>query len=384
MVNFMSPFRESKAKKELKDDAQVTVNEAKTVDGACYLELKVLSRSRRDGCWDFLGRYGYHYGDDVSRPLLPSELSENMRLHVGCNPGDADSIKEFAESILSIGDGKIGGKNDGHAEVEFPEDMLIPDSDDHVETIIKETYENWQQQLWDPTYFQDRAILAPTHKEVDKVNARIIQIAWMGINNIEAKIISGGKVGDVCFIPRMNISPSDKKMPFQLNRRQFPVSVCFAMTINKSQGQPLSKDDAQVTVNEAKTADGACYLELKAPSRSRRDDCWDFLDIYGYHYCDGISRPLLPSEISDLHEGNSQEFKVWKPNFESQEVEVHNLQAVVAHYLQSNGQHGGKKTIQLGVSRAGLGWLLATPNPRNFGAVIEILGAEVEDFIGHT
>ncbi|GJT27722.1 ATP-dependent DNA helicase PIF1-like protein [Tanacetum coccineum] len=81
------------------------------------------------------------------------KLLENMRLRVGCNPGDADSIKEFDESILSIGDGKIGGKNDGHTEVEFPEDMLIPDCDDHVETIIKETYENWQQQLWDPTYF---------------------------------------------------------------------------------------------------------------------------------------------------------------------------------------------------------------------------------------
>lgn len=39
----------------------------------------------------------------------------------------------------------------------------------------------------------------------------------------------------------MVISPSDKKMPFQLNRRQFPISVCFAMTINKSQGQTLSK-----------------------------------------------------------------------------------------------------------------------------------------------
>nr|GEV28290.1 DNA-directed RNA polymerase V subunit 1 [Tanacetum cinerariifolium] len=57
------------------------------------------------------------------------------------------------------------------------------------------------------------------------------------------------------------------------------------------------EDAAQVTVNEAKTADGACYLELKVPSRSRRDGCWDFLDRYGYHYGDGIARPLLPSEV---------------------------------------------------------------------------------------
>ena len=238
-----------------------------------------------------------------------------MRLRVGCNPHDAEEINEFAEWILNIGDGKIGGKNDGHAEVEFPEDMLIPNSDDHIDAIIKETYGNWEDNLWDPTYFQDRAILAPTHDMVDKVNERMmsklsgrekvcyssdsvsdidvdfnydesmytteflntirmsgiphhklvlkvgapimcirnidqrgglcngtrLQIVRMGINNIEAKIIAGGQLGTVVAIPRMNISPSDKKMPFQLNRRQFPISICFAMTINKSQGQTLSK-----------------------------------------------------------------------------------------------------------------------------------------------
>ena len=31
-------------------------------------------------------------------------------------------------------------KNDGEAIVEFPDDMLIPDSDDHVGSIIQETY----------------------------------------------------------------------------------------------------------------------------------------------------------------------------------------------------------------------------------------------------
>ncbi|GKA22501.1 nodal modulator 1 [Tanacetum coccineum] len=52
---------------------------------ACYLELKVLSRSRRDGSCDFLDHYGYHYGDAIARPLLPSEdmrvdLDNNERL----------------------------------------------------------------------------------------------------------------------------------------------------------------------------------------------------------------------------------------------------------------------------------------------------------------
>ncbi|GKD97641.1 ATP-dependent DNA helicase PIF1-like protein, partial [Tanacetum coccineum] len=45
-------------------------------------------------------------------------------------------------------------------------------------------------------------------------NGTRLQVLRMSINNIEAKIISGGKVGTVVAIPLMNNSPSDKKMHF--------------------------------------------------------------------------------------------------------------------------------------------------------------------------
>nr|GFB24570.1 ATP-dependent DNA helicase PIF1-like [Tanacetum cinerariifolium] len=45
------------------------------------------------------------------------------------------------------------------------------------------------------------------------------QVLRLGINIIEAQIISGGSVGTICAIPRMVISPTDTKMPFKLNRR---------------------------------------------------------------------------------------------------------------------------------------------------------------------
>lgn len=33
--------------------------------------------------------------------------------------------------------------------------------------------------------------------------------------------------------------PTDRKWPFEFKRTQFPLQLCFAMTINKSQGQSL-------------------------------------------------------------------------------------------------------------------------------------------------
>ena len=39
----------------------------------------------------------------------------------------------------------------------------------------------------------------------------------------------------------MVLTPSNlTKFPIRFQRRQFPISVCYAMTINKSQGQSLS------------------------------------------------------------------------------------------------------------------------------------------------
>jgi len=61
----------------------------------------------------------------------------------------------------------------------------------------------------------------------------------MGKFVLEGKVISGSNIGEKVFIPRLSLSPSDVKIPFKFQRRQFPISVSFAMTINKSQGQSL-------------------------------------------------------------------------------------------------------------------------------------------------
>jgi ATP-dependent DNA helicase PIF1 len=56
---------------------------------------------------------------------------------------------------------------------------------------------------------------------------------------LEARVIAGKNQGQIMLIPRMEMTPSQSPWPFKLKRRQFPVVVSYAMTINKSQGQSL-------------------------------------------------------------------------------------------------------------------------------------------------
>ena len=58
---------------------------------------------------------------------------------------------------------------------------------------------------------------------------------------IEAEIITGTRVGEKVYIPRIPLTHKDPNYPFIFKRKQFPIKVCYAMTINKSQGQSLNK-----------------------------------------------------------------------------------------------------------------------------------------------
>ncbi|XP_012837300.1 PREDICTED: uncharacterized protein LOC105957872 [Erythranthe guttata] len=71
-------------------------------------------------------------------------------------------------------------------------------------------------------------------------NGTRLQIINMGKHVLNCRILSGKHVGDMVFIPIMTLVPSNSALPIKFQRRQFPLMVSFAMTINKSQGQTLS------------------------------------------------------------------------------------------------------------------------------------------------
>uniref|UniRef100_K3YCB4 ATP-dependent DNA helicase n=2 Tax=Setaria italica TaxID=4555 RepID=K3YCB4_SETIT len=59
-------------------------------------------------------------------------------------------------------------------------------------------------------------------------------------NSIDAEIVLGQHAGKRVFLPRIPLCPSDDEIfPFQFKRKQFPIRLSFAMTVNKSQGQTI-------------------------------------------------------------------------------------------------------------------------------------------------
>jgi hypothetical protein len=56
---------------------------------------------------------------------------------------------------------------------------------------------------------------------------------------LEVRLITGDHAGSKIFIPQMRLRPIEVQLPFTLSRLQFPVRICFSMTINKSQGQSV-------------------------------------------------------------------------------------------------------------------------------------------------
>ncbi|XP_035832573.1 ATP-dependent DNA helicase PIF1-like [Helianthus annuus] len=244
------------------------------------------------------------------------KLTKNLRLSTSNDPSEIQKTTIFANWLLDIGEGNVGGMNNGDANLQIPEDLLIKHSSDPISELIEFVYPSLIYHFNEQNYFHQRAILAPTNDVVQEINDRLLSVfpgvekeylssdsicptemvnenlddrlcspdilngikasglpnhrlvlkvgvPVMLLRNIDQKsglcngtrlkvvslskrviqveIISGSHIGDRHYIPRVTLIPTDKKLHIKLQRRQFLLAVSFAMTINKSQGQSLSR-----------------------------------------------------------------------------------------------------------------------------------------------
>nr|GEW31279.1 ATP-dependent DNA helicase PIF1-like [Tanacetum cinerariifolium] len=171
-------------------------------------------------------------------------LTVNMRLASGSTESEKKEIQYFVDWILDIGNGKISGDEKMYESSDFVSlavaDMNFDESIYTTDLLNGLRMSSLPQHAIKLKRGSPVMLMRNIDQKVGLCNGTRLQILRMGINVIEAKIISSGKVGKICAIPRMVITPSDSKMPFKLNIRQFPIQIWFGMTINKSQGQMLS------------------------------------------------------------------------------------------------------------------------------------------------
>ncbi|KAF7762454.1 hypothetical protein Agabi119p4_9047 [Agaricus bisporus var. burnettii] len=83
---------------------------------------------------------------------------------------------------------------------------------------------------------------------------------------LEVLILTGDHANERAFIPRISLYPHALSLPFSFKRRQFPVRLSFAMTINKSEGQTL--ETIGVDLRSPVFAHGQLYVALSRAASS--------------------------------------------------------------------------------------------------------------------
>jgi len=77
---------------------------------------------------------------------------------------------------------------------------------------------------------------------------------------LQVAILAGCFDCIIRLLPQIKLTSSDQDLPYILEHTQFPVHLCFAMTVNKSQGQ--SVDQVGVNLRIPAFSSGQLYMAL--------------------------------------------------------------------------------------------------------------------------
>ena len=91
-------------------------------------------------------------------------------------------------------------------------------------------------------------------------NGTRMAVTKLGRRCIQVVILTGEFSGTTALLPRIPLSSTEGDLPFILSRKQFPIRLSFAITINKAQGQSL--DMVGVDLHNPVFTHGQLYVAL--------------------------------------------------------------------------------------------------------------------------
>ncbi|XP_021747710.1 ATP-dependent DNA helicase PIF1-like [Chenopodium quinoa] len=182
-------------------------------------------------------------GDNISVDNLIHQIFPNLTEHVG-------DVSYMVQRAI------ITPTND---EVDMPNEKILTEFVGEEKTYYScDTVPEDRQNLYQQEFLNSLSFGGlPPHILKLKVGSPIMLLRNIDTNSglcngtrlirsrlrdhvIEAEILTGSHKGTRVFIPRIPLKTvEDVKLPFEMIRKQFPVKLCFALTINKSQGQTI-------------------------------------------------------------------------------------------------------------------------------------------------